>query len=255
MIKKDSFSVKDAVQLCLFLLGCRTLAELLLYLFRIDLILVYDIAFLVVVIFIIKKSGKKELDSILQWREVPAALFFALVVMYFGMEILRREIGNIFAIILLMPDGFFDHSYHRGVFMTLLSNAVFPAVTEELFFRGVILKRLQKNYSRRKALLVSSLLFGLLHLNPWQALLAFISGLFLGWIYLQWKIIWLCMFIHCYNNILASFLSFPVNYLPNTRSFSVLVLHPLWLDILGILLFLTGLAAVLASGKRKNPTT
>jgi hypothetical protein len=81
-----------------------------------------------------------------------------------------------------------------------------------------------------------------MHLNPWQALIAFVSGLFLGWLYLEFRTLWLCIFIHAYNNILAFFVPFPVNYLPNTKTYAALVLHPLWFDILGVLLFAAGLA-------------
>jgi hypothetical protein len=37
------------------------------------------------------------------------------------------------------------------------------------------------------------------------------------------------MFAHAYNNIMAYFVPFPIRYLPNTRNYTLLVLHPLWL--------------------------
>jgi membrane protease YdiL (CAAX protease family) len=80
-----------------------------------------------------------------------------------------------------------------------------------------------------------------MHLNPWQALLASVSGLFLGWIYMEFRSIWLCMFVHGYANILACFVAFPVRYLSNPRSYNVPAVHPLWLDILGAGLFVLGL--------------
>jgi arginine exporter protein ArgO len=61
--KRDNFRVKDAVLLCCFLLGMRFLVELL------------------------------------RWRKVPLAVFCALLVMYFGLEIIRREIGNVYPLL------------------------------------------------------------------------------------------------------------------------------------------------------------
>ncbi|MDR1618450.1 MAG: CPBP family intramembrane metalloprotease [Treponema sp.] len=251
--KRNNFRMKDAVLLCLFLTGTRFLVDLALLLTGVNLVLLYDIAFLGIVIAMIMRSGRGELGKILRWRTVPVPLFCSLVVMFFGMEVMRRELGNVMEIILPVPEGFFGGTYSGNVAMVIISSAVFPAFTEELFFRGMLLNRLRRRYSARRALVASSLLFGLMHLNPWQALLASVSGLFYGWIYMKFGTIWLCMFMHCYNNILAFFMPFPVNYLPNTRDYSPLVLQPLWFDILGAVLFAAGLA--LTAGQRGKSGT
>ena len=238
--KQDHFRIKDAVFLCLFLIGIHFLSILPLRIFHINLVILYDLVFFGIVMVILRKSGREEMRKILKRRKIPIPLFFALIVMFFGMEIIRRELGNIMQMVLPMPKGFFDDPYQNSVFTVFVSYSLFPAVTEELFFRGIILRRLRGNYPGGKALAVSSLLFGLMHLNPWQALLAGIAGLFLGWIYMEFKSIWLCMFVHGYSNLLVSFMPFPVRYLSNPRSYSIRVMHPLWFDILGALLFITG---------------
>jgi membrane protease YdiL (CAAX protease family) len=98
----------------------------------------------------------------------------------------------------------------------------------------------------------SALLFGAMHLNPWQALAAFISGLFYGWLYMRYRTIWMCMFFHGYTNVPASFMPFPVKYLENEHTHALLVMHPLWFDILGILLFLGGLGLIMVmSGEQR----
>ena len=49
---------------------------------------------------------------------------------------------------------------------------------------------LLKNYSPYKAILISAIFFGAMHLNPWQAIPAFFGGLFIGWIYYKtWSVI------------------------------------------------------------------
>jgi membrane protease YdiL (CAAX protease family) len=239
--KRDSFRIKDAVLLCLFLIGMEFLSLLPLRMFRINLGILYDLAFLGIVAVMLKRSGKGETREVLKWRKVPVPLFFSMLVMFFGMEIIRRELGNVMKMVLPVPEGFFDNPFQNRVFGIFVRYAFFPAVSEELFFRGIILKRLGRNYSRRKALAVSSLLFGLMHLNPWQALLASVSGLFFGWIYMEFRNIWLCMFVHGYTNILACFVPFPVRYLSNPRTYTVPAVHPLWFDLLGATLFVLGL--------------
>jgi membrane protease YdiL (CAAX protease family) len=241
--KRDNFMIKDAVLLCLFLIGIHFLSVLPLRIFRVNLIILYDMIFLGIVLVMLKQSGRDEIKKILKWRKIPFPLLCALLVMFFGLEIIRREVGNVMNIILPVPEGFFniDNIFQDSVFTVFVNYALFPAVTEELFFRGIILKRLRGSYTKKKALVVSSLLFGLMHLNPWQALLAAISGLFFGWIYMEFKTIWLCMFMHGYNNIMATFIPFPVQYLPNTRSYAIRTVQPLWFDIMGIILFVAGL--------------
>jgi membrane protease YdiL (CAAX protease family) len=239
-----SFTLKDAVYLCCFLIGIRFLADLLLFLFHIRLDLFYNISFLVLVIFTAKKLEKTTIASILMYQPVSVYAFFSLLVMFLGLKIMGGELVNFFSLALPIPQDYFGEP--SGVIMIIVNNALFPAFTEEVFFRGILLNRLQYRYSPGKAVTLSALLFGLMHLNPWQFLYAFVIGLFLGWIYIRFKNIWLCMFMHCYNNVLADFLPLPVVLLPNTYGYSLRVIHPLWLDILGIALFGGGLALTLS---------
>jgi membrane protease YdiL (CAAX protease family) len=242
--ERDNFRMRDAVLLCLFLVGVEFLSVLPLRVFRVNLIILYDIVFLGIVVLMLRQSGRAERREILKWRKVPAPLFFSLLAMFFGLEIMRQELGNVLRILLPVPEDFFGDPFGDSVFKVFTSYALFPALNEELFFRGIILKRLRRNYPQRKALLASSLLFGLMHLNPWQALTASVSGLFFGWIYLEFRSIWLCMFMHGYTNILVSFVPFPVRRLPEPRTYSVPAVHPLWFDIAGAVLFVLGLYAV-----------
>lgn len=60
-------------------------------------------------------------------------------------------------------------------------------LTEELLFRGWLLQDLKDQYGRRKALLWSSLLFGLVHLELSAILYATLGGLVLGAVALRTK--------------------------------------------------------------------
>jgi uncharacterized protein len=67
----------------------------------------------------------------------------------------------------------------------LLLAAVVAPIVEEIIFRGIILRGFRAHYGKVRAILYSSLLFGIVHLNPWQFLPAFVLGLFLGALYLR----------------------------------------------------------------------
>ena len=101
-----------------------------------------------------------------------------------------------------MPSGMggmtIEHPYQLVLLM--FSGAVIPAFSEELLFRGVILSNL-KPYGKGMAILVSALLFGLMHMNLAQFLYATVAGVVLGIVYMATHSLWLCILIHFANNL------------------------------------------------------
>lgn len=89
-----------------------------------------------------------------------------------------------------------------GVF-GFLTLVVAAPIVEELIFRGVILDGLLKRYSPVKSIFISSLLFGIVHLNPWQFVGAMGLGVFMGWVYHKTQNLSLCILIHFANNLFA----------------------------------------------------
>jgi len=85
-------------------------------------------------------------------------------------------------------------------FATLLMVVIAAPVLEELLFRGVILDGLLRKYSARTAILVSSVLFGLMHLNPNQVVTGTILGAFAGWVYFRSRSLLACILIHMAAN-------------------------------------------------------
>lgn len=77
-----------------------------------------------------------------------------------------------------------------------------PAFLEEFTFRGFVLGRLEK-FNRLGALLVSALLFSVMHMTVEQIPFAFFAGLLLGYVYLRTKSIWSVIIIHGMNNLFA----------------------------------------------------
>jgi len=97
---------------------------------------------------------------------------------------------------------FLQFAEQNGVF-AFIAIVIAAPILEELIFRGIILNGLLKQYSPFKSIIISSILFGFVHLNPWQFIGAFIIGLFSGWVYYKTKKLTLCILIHFVNNALA----------------------------------------------------
>lgn len=89
-----------------------------------------------------------------------------------------------------------------GIILLYISTAVLPAIIEEWVFRGVILKNLLP-YGKRGALLISSLLFGIMHVDPARVIFATCFGLLLGICYEYTRSIKIPMIIHFINNSIA----------------------------------------------------
>lgn len=86
--------------------------------------------------------------------------------------------------------------------LNLFTMAVLPALLEEMVYRGYILRTLRP-YGNWFAVLVSSLLFSLMHGNLRQIPFAFIVGLVLGLLYVITDNIWLPITVHFANNAIS----------------------------------------------------
>ena len=87
-------------------------------------------------------------------------------------------------------------------FSMFLYASILAPVWEELLFRGVILRKLRP-YGKRFAVLGSALLFGLFHGNLLQAPYAIVIGLVLGYVTVEYSIIW-AIALHMFNNLVLA---------------------------------------------------
>lgn len=87
-----------------------------------------------------------------------------------------------------------------NILWTSLSVAVAAPLLEEFLLRGVILRGMLYYSTPLKAILWSAFYFAFIHLNLYQAIGAFLMGLFMGWIYYRTGSLWLTILIHFVNN-------------------------------------------------------
>jgi hypothetical protein len=82
--------------------------------------------------------------------------------------------------------------------------AFFPALFEELFFRGAMQNLLQKWWKKPlAAIIVTSLIFSLIHFSVYLFLSRAILGFALGYMFYQTKNIWVNIVAHFLNNAIA----------------------------------------------------
>ncbi len=97
---------------------------------------------------------------------------------------------------------------YSGLLITIILTAVLPAICEEFLHRGVLMNGLIKQFGVRKAILWTSLLFGLMHMNVGQFFYASILGWFMSMTALASGSLWGSIIVHFTNNALATYLSY-----------------------------------------------
>lgn len=85
----------------------------------------------------------------------------------------------------------------------ILSTVVAAPILEEILFRGLIFESCAERYGKGVALLISALLFGVVHGIPVQMINAFVVGLILGYVYLKTRSLLSVIILHALNNGIA----------------------------------------------------
>jgi membrane protease YdiL (CAAX protease family) len=212
------------------------------------LLLISDIFSFGLIFAIIINKIKKPITEIFLLKKVSVVLIIYTTLVFIGFTIVLSEIDNLLNLILPMPEFlkkiFADSISNKSVALCIIVVGIIAPVFEEFFFRGLLLNGFVNNYSIRKSIILSSLLFGLVHLNPWQFVSALIIGIFLGWIYLRTKSLLLNIYFHViFNSFSLINYYFKVIKIPGFNSdFSVgKTFQPLWFNLLGIVLSILGI--------------
>ncbi len=88
------------------------------------------------------------------------------------------------------------------IVLNFIVMSVVPAFCEEFLFRGAILSNLRP-FGRTNAVIISAVLFALMHQNAGQLLYTFAAGIVLGLVYEYTGSIWNCTILHLLNNFVS----------------------------------------------------
>jgi uncharacterized protein len=181
-------------------------------------------------------------------KSFPLPLVIPVALLVAGLHFLLSELDNLTRMVLPMPPAIaetFSSLFDVGQcwWASMLALVVVAPVTEEVLFRGLILRGFLQRYSARKSIWLSALFFGALHLNPWQLFYTTLLGVILGWLYLHTRSLGLCILVHALNNS-AVFIAAGLDL--NIPGYTVggfsqqPEFQPWWLDLTGLGLCLLG---------------
>ena len=253
--------IKHAALLCLLFLGIQIAGGLILgavisvlgysaesMIFGIGTIFLFIISFAAVILIGFKKSGRK-FNEVFLFKNVPPGVWLSVIIFMFGYVIISSGIDNLINYFFPMPvflQNTFQSMLGNDYFViSLLLVGILPAFLEEMFFRGVVLSAFRINYSQTKAVLLSALFFGIIHLNPYQFVTAFLIGLIMAYVLIKTNSILPAVYMHLFNNVTAvivmriesPFVIEGFNSSYGERSF-----QPWWFNLIGIILAGAGAA-------------
>ena len=189
--------------------------------------------------FFVMKKEKKVLNFNMQTR--PFHVYLLIFPMMFGMILIGEYstsliptsgpiFGDLYQIYSEQMNSISDDT-----FTLFLLVSFFAPIIEEILFRGIIQKgMINKGVKPRNAIIISALVFGIVHFNPWQFIGAFLLGIVLGVVYYKTKSLLMSIFLHFFNNtIVVVMMKFFY-----TESFSELLNIPEYVVLLaGIVIF------------------
>ncbi len=176
------------------------------------------------------------------FRKAKADLTFGGVLVGLGVGVVANYITTYLQIILesfgiglSMPDlGVPTGTPALIIYLVMLTVA--PAFIEEIVFRGVIMQSLRR-FGDVFALITSSLIFGIFHLNLIQMPFAFILGLAIGFFVMRTGSIWVGVFIHLINNSIAALFTIAEPLLSESSYTMLYYIESIFVLLLGIIAF------------------
>lgn len=121
-----------------------------------------------------------------------AALTINIYYHKFILYLFNVELGN-------ELDPYFD--FEHSIYFLIFYDCILPAFSEELAFRHIIFEKFKKFISIKEAMVLTGLLFGILHLNFYSAPYLCFLGILLCWIKENSKLLGPCIIFHFLHNL------------------------------------------------------
>lgn len=130
---------------------------------------------------------------------ILAILFVATVIL-----IVFPSILELVFLFLQQTDGTIATPTVLQFIVQIISFCILTPIWEELFFRGIVFRRLSLRFKTTTAAVVSSIIFGLMHFGGSSMFHAFLVGVLFCYIYARTQNIWVPIILHSFGNFLST---------------------------------------------------
>jgi len=192
------------------------------------------------------KTSPREIFAL---RPVRGILLLPILLSTAGAAVVLSEVDNLFRWIFPMPQFLVEFARNlfameKGWWGPMFVLVVVAPITEEVLFRGLILRGLLSRHDVRLAIVISAALFALAHLNPWQAASASSLGVLFGWWYYRTGSTVPGLIGHALVNgtvLTCGFLPLEIPGFNKGEPHTQVEFQPLWFDATGLVLIALGL--------------
>ena len=164
-------------------------------------------------------------------KPMTCGAFFSLFAIFFSVQAVAQVLSaimeqffNLFGLSLM--EGMEQVSTTGDTASMFLYATILAPVSEEILFRGAILRNLQP-FGKKFAVLASAFLFGMFHGNLLQTPYAFLVGLVLGYVTVEYSLGW-AIFLHLLNNLVLVDMMNRISAMLPTSVGSLLTLLFIW---------------------------
>ncbi|PIS30077.1 MAG: hypothetical protein COT43_02630, partial [Candidatus Marinimicrobia bacterium CG08_land_8_20_14_0_20_45_22] len=207
--------IKSAVGMLILGLLCASLltALILVYLMQAkqeldtQLLLLIAELFLPIPIIYWAKRMRTSLGELLRIRAVTPSSLLAAVFVAIGLTVIIDELDRLIQIVLPLPENIIQIgemmkvTNWQSAFLVIGIVVLATPLIEEVMFRGFFQRILEyRQGDITKSVLISAMVFAMIHFNPWWIVQIYMMGLFMG--YMAWRTnsIWPSFVLHAINN-------------------------------------------------------
>lgn len=154
-----------------------------------------------------KNEGVYEsgLKKILHFKDLAFIIALSVAGFFFANIVSQIEVA-------VMPEAgkefesMMENVLGNGSIIGVISAALLAPISEEIVFRGLLVKNAKKVFGITGCILLSGIAFGIVHLNPIQSIYAIPLGMLLAYLAYRYSSIIPAILLHMINNSLSVFL-------------------------------------------------
>ena len=149
------------------------------------------------------------LHQVFRLNTISADILWLCLPLGLSLAVLTDELDRIMRIFIPPPDFFIQYLESMRAESTsdwvllILGVVVIAALSEEMLFRGFLQISLEKKGDINRAVILSSITWTLIHINPYWAVQIFITGVIMGFLSWRTNSVYPSMVVHATNNLLA----------------------------------------------------
>jgi membrane protease YdiL (CAAX protease family) len=164
--------------------------------------------FIIVPFYYARKKGYT-INKLFRFNPVSGQTIFLAIILAVSLFIITDEIDRLISALIPPPDAIKEMMKPLQIntvlqWIFIIAGSVFvAAIAEESLFRGFLQVTLESKGDPTRAIILTSVTWAIVHLNPYWAIPVFVLGVFIGFVAWKTRSIWPAITIHATYNFLS----------------------------------------------------